>query len=400
MGYQTSSAIDATVTALAAGFSSHATKFTLPIPTHDNKSIVGLKIANASAPDRIPVLFTGGVHAREWAPPDALLGFCTRLLAAATTNTAITYAPFTDADGVVYEGYTVSAARVQAIADKFDVFVVPCANPDGRDFSMRGAAQLHKMWRKNRRPDPCPGVDLNRNFAITWDADTYFSAAAAPTANVSKNPCSDVFRGPSPASEPETRNLAALVANERIQYLVDVHMSGRTILFPWGMETDQSNEPGKSFLNPLFDRTPLNPAGGRDGLLGTAYAEFVPDNVLDPRGRLHERLRLLADSMALEILTSAGPNPNAKRRSTYIPKQSVGLYPTTGAFDDFTFSTQFTNPLLPNIHAYTLECGLERGGIPSDPTDDDGGFWPDFVKQFPKVEREVHAALFGLLSAI
>jgi hypothetical protein len=375
------------------------------VSTHEGNVVTGVNITNSSSPDRIPVLFTGGVHPRELVPPDALVSFCDRLLTAFAGNQDVSYQPFADPSGVVYQDYVVSAARIRSILDRIDLYVVPCVNPDGRDFTLSSNAKLQREWRKNRRPDPgCPGVDLNRNFAITWDSETYFSSTAAPKAHVSDQPCSELFRGYTDArppliheTEPETQNLIDLVAEKGIAFLVDVHMFGRTILFPWGMETNQSNDLTKTFINPLFDRTPGNPNGGRDGLTGTAYAEYLPDTFVDPRGQLLTRLIVLADTIAAEISRSAGSDPTAIARSVYTPKQSVGLYPTTGAFDDFTFSRQFLDPALDNIHTFTLECGNE---IAADPNDDDGGFWPDSVTQFPKVEREVHAALFGLLSAI
>ncbi len=62
--------------------------------------MTGLRIAAVSEYP-VPVLFTGGVHSCEWAPPDALLSFCQRLLTAYTNKSDIVYPLFTDATGVV-----------------------------------------------------------------------------------------------------------------------------------------------------------------------------------------------------------------------------------------------------------------------------------------------------------
>src|SRR3989442_1610021 len=48
---------------------------------------------------RWPVLLTGGVHARELAPPDALVSFLGKLLAAYAASSAITYPAWTDPVG-------------------------------------------------------------------------------------------------------------------------------------------------------------------------------------------------------------------------------------------------------------------------------------------------------------
>ncbi|SBS79213.1 Peptidase M14, carboxypeptidase A [uncultured Mycobacterium sp.] len=402
MGYKKSAAITNAIIALESAFSFNCTRFTLNhLTAQDNQPVPFVKI-NTGVADAIPVLFTGGVHARELAPPDALLSFCRQLLSAFTNGTDITYPAFTDSSGVVYDEYAVPLSTVNDIFSRIDLYVVPCVNPDGRDFALSGSTSVERMWRKNRRPgSPCQGADINRNFPIAWDQDVYYSAAAATTVHTSKDPCSEVFRGYTlapppngPAIEPETMNLMELVAQTGITHLVDVHMFGRTILYPWGIEQNQSFDQTQSFLNPLFNFQ-------RDGVVsGTTYAEYIPDNLVDARGPLLSRHQSLAASMAAAIVASAGSGATAIQRSTYTPQPSCMLYPTTGAFDDFTFSRQFADPLLLNVHTFTLEAGQELGGNPSDPEDDDGGFWPDSANQYPKVEREIHAALFGLLSAI
>ena len=55
------------------------------------------------------------------------------------------------------------------------------------------------MWRKNRRGGY--GVDLNRNYSFNWNS----------CGGSSGNKRSDTYRGPSAASEPETKALMKLV---------------------------------------------------------------------------------------------------------------------------------------------------------------------------------------------
>ena len=62
------------------------------------------------------------------------------------------------------------------------------------------------MHRKNRRNTNCGngttrGVDLNRNFGYEWGANNTGS---------SPDPCSDVYRGESAFSEPETQAVRIL----------------------------------------------------------------------------------------------------------------------------------------------------------------------------------------------
>jgi hypothetical protein len=90
----------------------------------------------------------------------------------------------------------------------------------------------------------------------------------------------------------------------------------------------------------------------------------------------------------------AGPHAKARHRSMYTIKQALGLYPTTGTSDDYCAGLTMLDPTQPPIHAFCLECGIDQA--PDDPTDNEGGFHPDRLKKFPKIEREVHAAVLAL----
>ena len=388
MKYKTSQSIDDALQGMATQYPDTCAKFYLDEPSWAAKNIPAVRIQEG-VDSLTPVLFTGGVHGRELVPPDALLSFCENLLDADSTGTDIIYNRFTDASGTNYDDYIVDNATVRRILNTFSLFVVPCVNPDGRDFALSAPDKINKMWRKNRRPDPtCVGVDINRNFPFVWDVDTYYQPSVIQDIHVSKVPCDAKFRGytqsppPDSGPEPETQNLINLVAQQSIQYLVDVHMFGRTVLYPWGMDTDQIADTTQTFSNATWD-------GKRDGPGQSVYGEYVPATLLTT-------LVQLADAMVTEIKRSAGADTTAIRRSTYTAKQSALAGATTGAFDDYTFGQQFLNPQsdTPSTFAFTLECGYEKLG------DNDGGFAPHPVTQYPKVEREVHAALFGLLNAI
>jgi hypothetical protein len=51
----------------------------------------------------------------------------------------------------------------------------------------------------------------------------------------------------------------------------------------------------------------------------------------------------------------------------------------------------------PAIYAFCLECGIDQA--PDDPSDNEGGFHPDYQTKFPKIEREIHAAVLALARA-
>ncbi|XP_075981629.1 carboxypeptidase O-like [Anticarsia gemmatalis] len=76
--------------------------------------------------------------------------------------------------------------------DKFDVYVIPMANPDGYAASINTYA--HHYWNKNMSPqNACAGVALDRNFDVSWDW------------TLANNSCNALYPGPAPFSEPESR---------------------------------------------------------------------------------------------------------------------------------------------------------------------------------------------------
>ena len=94
--------------------------------------------------------------------------------------------------------------------------MVPCVNPDGYEYSRNHFS----FWRKNRRQnaDGTYGVDLNRNFPIGFNKSTITT--------------SNVYGGPEPFSEPETRALRDFVlAHPNITIALDYHSQGN-VFFP------------------------------------------------------------------------------------------------------------------------------------------------------------------------
>jgi murein tripeptide amidase MpaA len=116
--------------------------------------IHGLVIQGGKQQDYRPhVLITAGVHAREWAQPDAILSFAQELLAAYKADTDIVEGTFdytnrAGASGTLsYGQYIVVKQNVEDIVNRLTIYIIPMVNPDGRDFSL----DVEPFWRKNRK---------------------------------------------------------------------------------------------------------------------------------------------------------------------------------------------------------------------------------------------------------
>lgn len=314
--------IETALEALAAAYPDETEIVTPPHDTHEGRRPRLLRVGTRPYGDADGVLVLGGVHAREWVPPDALIALAADLLEASAAGT-----------GLVYGTTRYAADQIRRILDTVDLFVYPCVNPDGRAHSQATSA----MWRKNRRPPPsgsrCPGVDLNRNFDFLWDHRAKF----APDSDIrtSADPCSDVYRGPDAASEPETRNVVwALDTYPRIRWHLDVHSAVPVVLHVWGSDQIQTTDPGQDFRNPALD-----PLRGRpdDGI-----GEFMSGSDLAGTVALAQRMD---DAIS------------GVRGIRYGVEPAYGLYPTSGTSDDYAFSRHRVDPRVGKVLGYTIECG-------------------------------------------
>ena len=370
------------------------TSLTLSKPTHGGRSVAALRIANGS---KLRVMIVAGVHAREWAPPDAVLEFFVALLKAHKARTDVVDPGFVHpraGGNVTFNPYTIPLATVDLIVNNLELYVAPMVNPDGRAFSLLS----DKDWRKNLRPHPAGGasigVDVNRNFDIAWDYAQYFDAAAtlqiesAPIPSMSKQAKDETFIGPGPKAftEPESENVRKFIADNDPHYYLDVHSHDGSINYPWGLEDNQILHPGDSFREKAWDRPPGSAIGGRDGpgVAHPLYAEWIPPALLASHKDLAAKV-----VAAISAAHGAAGVPAGGTVPAYRDQQSVGLSPITGASDDYAFSRQFPPATGNNRFAFTLEAGDLA----------DGGFTP-VPAQFPKVRRDIWGALVGFLTEV
>ncbi len=139
------------------------------------------------------LLYTGTIHAREWIGIELAVAFIKN------------YLQDKDFD-----------PRLEAIFKTTTMYIVPCLNPDGFEYSRNHFS----FWRKNRRKnaDGTIGVDLNRNFSIEWPK--------------TKNTSSNVYGGSAPFSESETLSIKNFVdSHDNISIALDYHSQGN-VFFP------------------------------------------------------------------------------------------------------------------------------------------------------------------------
>ena len=124
------------------------------------------------------------------------------------------------------ENYTIDN-QVKAIIDNTELYFVPCINPDGYVYNETTNPNGGGFWRKNRRDngDGTFGVDLNRNYAYQWGFD---DTGSSPDTD------SDTYRGPSPASEPETQLLSNFISQHNFEINLNYHSYGGLLIYPWG----------------------------------------------------------------------------------------------------------------------------------------------------------------------
>ncbi len=193
--------------------------------THQGRSIYALKVSdNVNVDEDEPaILIAAQHHARELNSPHIVVGAMNRIV----------------------QGYLTDPA-LKAVVDKYEIYLVPMVNPDG----VNHVWTVDNYWRKNRRNNGGGryGVDLNRNFEFLWGA-----------CGASSNTGSSIYKGPSALSEPETRTMDALGQFIRPEIYLDIHSSGREVLFTYAPCANLTTTM-RNFINAYVNdlRAPMN----------------------------------------------------------------------------------------------------------------------------------------------
>jgi hypothetical protein len=387
--------------------------------------ILKIGLPAAAGKTKVSVLITGGMHAREWAPPDALVDFCERLV-----KNGLSPAPKRKPRPIRYKrlvvpglpapfpSISVNTPLVKAIFNELDLYVVPLCNPDGRFYSQKTPAGgvTFPLWRKNRgttnATGPCSilddgldfsvGTDINRNADVAFDLAKFYDGNFYQTFGVrtAKDPCGtpisgppdnptikrvpgETYQGDGPFGEAEAASLKILIDNTNTTYWADCHSFGPDILHSWGTTDIQTTDPTMNFRNPFWD-------GKRSTGVGGPYNEYVPGLIKNTGEHIAGQM-----SWAIDVAKSGDPLNTPRPGTSYPVRECARLYAAPG-LTDYLMSLQYTKPSAPDFridvvpparYPFTIECGSPGEGF----------FWPDHDKEFPKIQRELQWALWGFL---
>lgn len=190
------------------------------------------KVGRGGGPRPLLIL-TGCLHAREIATPELVLRFLDWLI---------------EGDGVDPDATW--------LLDHHQIWLAPLINPDGHDLVEAGSLDQHGArpfrWRKNARPytgcawpatdnGNSSGVDLNRNFPFGWGTSGDRAGSSSR--------CDPYYRGPAPASEPETQAMMSLISSlipdqrgpgmldpapdDATGIFIQLHSPYRVVAWPW-----------------------------------------------------------------------------------------------------------------------------------------------------------------------
>ena len=140
--------------------------------------------------------------------------------------------------------------EVRSLLKDTELWFVLVANPDGYEYTF----DVERLWRKNLRDNNGDGqitvgdgVDPNRNFPNHFKYDEEGSSSIAS---------SDTYRGPAPASEPETTAMKGLLDRIGFAFQVNYHSNGQWLLYAegWQIATPTADDPIYFALSGNLDR--------------------------------------------------------------------------------------------------------------------------------------------------
>ncbi len=133
--------------------------------------------------------------------------------------------------------YPLSGIDINRMLQSRSYIFIPFSNPDGCEIAQKGdnakvcniddvkrmcMGEFHK-WKAN-----AGGIDINRNFAVSWERTSAISEKYGIT-----SPGPQKFGGYYPNSEPETLALINICKSFRPNHIISLHTQGEVIYYGW-----------------------------------------------------------------------------------------------------------------------------------------------------------------------
>ncbi|MFK8055440.1 MAG: M14 family zinc carboxypeptidase [Saprospiraceae bacterium] len=189
------------------------------------------------------------------------------------------------------------------LIDNTELYLVPIVNPDGYAFNGAESGIDLGFWRKNRRPngDTTFGVDLNRNYAYGFGGP-----------GTSPDSSSDIYPGPGPLSEPETRALDFLHRQLAFTTILNAHSYSDLVIQPQ-LEEFTSETRAKTHQQLLWAMRRDNRYGVGDSPQTVGY---VASGNSDDHFSLHQ-------SPGKTLAISCTPEVGQRRFGFFPPEESI-----------------------------------------------------------------------------
>ena len=198
----------------------------------DGREIYACTVGNPEAEKKI--MISGGIHGREYLSSLVVMMQIEHYLANAQTGSfgGLSYAdmlqeytfcvlPMINPDGVMLALCGIESVQTPAIRETLEEIFA-----DNTKDGLTNAEDINDYFAYNWKSN-ANGVDLNRNFALsTW--------SKVHTGILS--PCFRNYKGPSPASEPETQAVSSYVQSlGKIEGMLAFHTAGQVVYWDCGV---------------------------------------------------------------------------------------------------------------------------------------------------------------------
>lgn len=180
--------------------------------TYEGRALWLVKLSdNVTQTENEPsVLFLGAHHGNEKPSYEILISFIQYMI----------------------DSYENNTGDIRQIINTTEIYLIPMVNPDGVAANARKNLEPNHGWFGLQQEVTSTGVDVNRNYGFHWMLMFLFPRFYL--GSTSFLDASDVYRGPYPFSEAETKAVRDFIETHDIGLSISYHTFGELVLYPWG----------------------------------------------------------------------------------------------------------------------------------------------------------------------